>query len=289
MIIQRLLLLATFITILQMHAYSQYSGKIFSAENKQPIAYASILILDREIKGTTSDSAGYFSLTASPGCWIRVSAVGFHDTLIPLPKNTHALTIHLKEKIYTLPEIIVSSTGNRSVVIGLPNGKPNGEQGWKSKLHGIYNGIYMKTKKNDIGKYIDSIRIYIPSSGAYNTKLGLRLLTYPKPHKLDNHSLPANDFIELLPELVTFKAPGPGWYTIDLTQHAITLPEDNLWVLFGMLDTHVNTETTPILGIYDQPFNKFLPAFYDTRSNRYFIIKIPFIKKQIPMIIIYLN
>ena len=108
----RVFYLALFFVLAQLPVRAQYSGNIFSAKNKKGVAYASLFIIDQKTSGTISDSVGHFSFTANESASLRVSAVGYHDTLIPLNSVSKQFEIYLREKIYTLPEIIITPALN---------------------------------------------------------------------------------------------------------------------------------------------------------------------------------
>ena len=284
--INRIFYIAILLLAGYVNGFCQITGQILSNKTNKPVAYASILVLDSIQSGTIADTLGHFSVTARPNASLRVSAVGFNDTLIKVNNINQAFTIHLKEKIFMLPEVVVSSQNEPPIIIGKPEANLLGPM--TNSTRGSYSGIYLKPKKKEIGKQVDSIRIYIPESGACNTLLGMRLLASEIPIK-KNQDYAADELYELLPSLFTFTAPQTGWFTIDLSDKNIYMPKQAFFVLFTILDNDVDIDKVPILGINLTLSSRYCYTFYDPESNTYLTVKKSFLKIFTPMIVIYLS
>ena len=274
-----------FFTLTQLPVFAQYSGRIFSNKSEKGVAYASMFIIDEKTSGTISDSTGYFSFTANKSASLRVTAVGFHDTLIPLASVPQKFNVYLREKIFTLPEITITPTQEPAYfIIGAPWSKKENKHTYEIKevkgismengltfskfAQGIYEGSYTKVKKKEINKQIDSIEVFVPEKGAINTLIGLRILASPSKVKgMKGHS--AQNLQELLPSLLTFKVTKSGWHTIDLTDYNIRMPQGGLFILFTVLDQ--NARGKPIFSYYSSFWSteRVKLAAYSPKKNMY--------------------
>ena len=89
---------------------AKVSGKIFSAYTMDPVAYAYIFDMNRNI-GVAADASGEFSILIYKSDTLRFSAVGFEYLKISLAdsaqKNSYYLTVRLKPQATWLEELRV--------------------------------------------------------------------------------------------------------------------------------------------------------------------------------------
>lgn len=85
-------------------------GRVVEFSTDKPIPYATIYF-DGTLQGTSSDSSGFFSLKLPVHkSSLIVSAIGFYSTSLAIPLSPdNFLKVELKEKSYTLTEIVVHS------------------------------------------------------------------------------------------------------------------------------------------------------------------------------------
>lgn len=90
------------------------SGKIFDPHTQKGISYAHI-IADQTRTGSICDSLGFFKIKVAPNQNLQITAIGFGQQKIPVPKNTTEgevfLEIPLKRESYLLEEVMVYSLG----------------------------------------------------------------------------------------------------------------------------------------------------------------------------------
>ncbi len=61
----------------------QFSGQVLSQNQKEPIPYATVIILNTQ-RGTIANFDGFFSIAVMPDDTIRISAMGFKPVRIPI-------------------------------------------------------------------------------------------------------------------------------------------------------------------------------------------------------------
>ena len=101
-----------------MMAQQIYTGQIKDSISGAPIPSASVTVLSSG-KGAISDSAGQFSIQASPGEKLSVSSIGYVGTTVTLATTTK-LSILLHSAAGTLDEVVIIGYGSarRSQVVG---------------------------------------------------------------------------------------------------------------------------------------------------------------------------
>ncbi|MFD1818699.1 SusC/RagA family TonB-linked outer membrane protein [Pseudarcicella hirudinis] len=92
------------------NARHKITGKVISELDNQPIPGASILVKGTTI-GTTSNSAGEFSIDAATGSNIIVSSVGYKAVTIRLSGKTN-IQVALPEDVANLSEVVVVGYGS---------------------------------------------------------------------------------------------------------------------------------------------------------------------------------
>lgn len=222
--------------IFSMNCYGQICGWLLDSE-ENPVKNASVILIDSLKKGTTTKENGYFSIVGSFKSYIFISAVGFHDTIIPgTIFSAPNVRIKLRTQVYKLDEVVVSANRLQLIKIGNPEAFPIFNNGWQREMPGELTGIYYKPKKKEWDRDIISVKINISKKGCYNTPMGFRMLSYHSPQIKVNKKLSRNQLSDLLPELLVFQAEKPGWIDIDLTQYHIKMPEGGILVLVTALD-----------------------------------------------------
>lgn len=92
-----------------MLAAQNITGKVVSKADQQPVSGASVQVKGTR-KGTATDFAGQFSLSAKVGDVLLISGAGFLDTEIPVI-NGNPISIELEINSKTLNEVVVTALG----------------------------------------------------------------------------------------------------------------------------------------------------------------------------------
>ena len=97
-------------------------GIVMDVETGLPLDQVNISVLDKENKGTTSDSLGRFSIKLSTFPLIlKFTYIGYEEELVEINSNkTKTLKIRLKPILVPLPEIFVSSERKIDTVYRAP-------------------------------------------------------------------------------------------------------------------------------------------------------------------------
>ena len=94
------------------------SGKVMAGDTKDPLAGATVVILDDSQvggnKGMQTDMDGKFNLIAKEKTSIRVSFVGFETVTIPIKGPDTNMTIVLNPDAMTIGEVVVTGISKRS-------------------------------------------------------------------------------------------------------------------------------------------------------------------------------
>lgn len=94
------------------------SGKVMAGDTKEPLAGATVVILDNSQvggnKGMQTDMDGKFNLIAKEKTSIRVSFVGFETVTIPIKGPETNMTIILNPDAMTIGEVVVTGISKRS-------------------------------------------------------------------------------------------------------------------------------------------------------------------------------
>jgi len=202
-----------------------YSGKLLNSQNQQPIPYANIGIIGKNI-GTTSDAEGRFSIKIEKVFdkdTLCISSIGYEskkyliEDLKQKLQNTNSIEITLVPKTYSIAEVVV---------------KP------------------LKTKQFTLGYFCDSTSVYGNAfySKHLGTEIGIRIKLPSKVKKADVHSLrfyvgeftfnsfPVRlniyniknglPFENILKESIFIEITNVGEYCIDLSKMNITVEDD---------------------------------------------------------------
>ena len=141
--------IAILLPIYNLVAQVTYSGKIIN-QQQEPIIGASIVAIDNNNKGTTSDIEGNFKISSKH---IRISMVGYTTKTVVLNNNFNTIT--LQESTENLQEVIVSASREQQQRKEVPAaiGVLTAKQIKETKAFGIEQlvnqtaGIFMSTSK----------------------------------------------------------------------------------------------------------------------------------------------
>src|SRR5690242_3737660 len=92
-------------------AQKSIKGRI-SDVSGTPLSGASVTVKGTT-RGTSTNSAGEFSIEANPGDILEVSMIGFQSASLHIDRNTADLSLQLQPKSSTVDEIIVIGYGTQ--------------------------------------------------------------------------------------------------------------------------------------------------------------------------------
>jgi len=86
-------------------------GQVITA-GKRPVSLAHVINIDSKT-GVASDTIGYFKIWVKPKNMLIISAIGFEFTEYQVPENIPdtLIKIHVKFKVYELPEVSITYFG----------------------------------------------------------------------------------------------------------------------------------------------------------------------------------
>ncbi|SHM27788.1 TonB-linked outer membrane protein, SusC/RagA family [Chitinophaga jiangningensis] len=144
-------MLMLFLYVAIAHAQQTISGKVFNADDKQPIIGASVKVVGSN-KGTVTDVNGAFVLSASNDASLLVSFIGFSPVTIPL-NGKNSVTIELQGDKKALNEVVVTALGIRKEVkrVGYAVQEVKGADLTKAREPNAINGLVGKVAGLTIG------------------------------------------------------------------------------------------------------------------------------------------
>ncbi|MBV7533444.1 SusC/RagA family TonB-linked outer membrane protein [Chitinophaga sp. sic0106] len=133
------------------HAQQTISGKVFNADDKQPIIGASVKVAGTN-KGTVTDVNGAFVLSATNDATLLVSFIGFNPVTLPL-NGKNSVTIELQGDKKALNEVVVTALGIRKEVkrVGYAVQEVKGADLTKAREPNAVNGLVGKVAGLTIG------------------------------------------------------------------------------------------------------------------------------------------
>lgn len=88
--------------------------KLVDEKNKTSIQFATIFFNGQFKKAMYTDSLGNFSIINDPNSYIKIIALGYEEKIVYLYELNDSL-ISMKEKITTLPDVIVKNIENKNI------------------------------------------------------------------------------------------------------------------------------------------------------------------------------
>lgn len=205
--------------------YTRIRGIIMDRDTKQPIAYASIGIVDKPA-GTVSDSLGHFELAIDnqyAGDTLQVSMVGYYpkrSTISELTKVNGPITINLIKKVTQLIEVVVTNQFRTTVIVGRQSTGgflqasivPKGD---KAAIIGAESG------KVHIDRYparLQNLNFYVSRNNFKYVRFRVNL--YSIKHNMPDTLLFNKDI------LVSLNNHKTGWTQVDLAPYHLVLKDD---------------------------------------------------------------
>lgn len=234
------LIFGLFISFFSMGQQIHIEGKTLSG-NGNPVVFCTIIELDSQGHGTTSDEWGFFTFkNLSHSSQLQFSSIGYYDTIISVERLTQStqVVVKLREKVRLLEEVVIMpNDDNEKSSFGIPEGvilMYNGKLSGISNLAGYASGVYISPDRKDKG-VIQSVSIFLTDEGFPAAPFLLRILTSKikmKDNKLEN----STNFEDVLMRPVVIKPQGSGWCEVDLLAYTIQVPQQNFLVMLIPID-----------------------------------------------------
>ncbi|KEO75205.1 carboxypeptidase-like regulatory domain-containing protein [Anditalea andensis] len=211
-------------------------GKIIDSKTKTPLSYVNIGFLNKE-RGTVSDENGKFELEINEKDLedtLRISMIGYTPIkIIPnnFSKTWNQKIIELDEMIGALNEVIVSSKGYKSKVLGNKTESKFISTAFSYDQLGAEMGIKVKIRKSPT--YVDSLNFNV----SYN-RLSAKAIFRVNFYAVENgqpgkNILKDNILIEINPKQT-------GLISVDLLPYDIILEEDTFVTLEWIKNEGIN-------------------------------------------------
>ena|SRR5437879_3613854 len=204
----------------------QFDGVVMEQDSKQPLAYASIGVLNKPT-GTVSDSLGHFDLVIGNeylNDTLQVSMIGYYPVKISIrefTRESRPVSINLIRKIIQLKEVVILNQFQHIIIVGrqssgklfqasiIPKGK-------KEPGIGAESGLKIQTKHYPA--LLENFNFYV--SGNNFKYIKFRLNIYSLTNNLPDTLLFNN---EILASVKDFKT---GWVQIDLRPYHMVVKSD---------------------------------------------------------------
>ncbi|MBY5960233.1 carboxypeptidase-like regulatory domain-containing protein [Membranicola marinus] len=221
------------------------SGRLLSADDHNPVAYATIIDVSSYENGTTSDKNGKFFLVfrnaSNTSVKLKISCIGYQDTIVSVStRDGKKLEVLLQKRAYALPEVTIRGESMAEHIIGIPGGtilkNKNGELTGliPSNSAGFSCGVFIKIPGKKVG-VLKSIEYFILSRGKPEAPFMLRFLKAKEP-VLPNRMYTEDMFTDLMKEPIVTSGQS-GWNTVSLLDYNISLPHNELFILFTPLES----------------------------------------------------
>ena len=205
-------------------AFSQTAvidGVLKSKANNQPIAYANIGVMGKNL-GTVTDMNGKFSLLMDQNfddSDIRISSIGYLSKTVKVlvfrKMLSESETIYLEKAVSELKEIIIKNKKLETAILGNTLGKKTVSAGFVNNVLG--NEIGIKIKINKKPTFIEAFQAMVDYNKFETLKFRVNIYDLKKGMP-DQHILTEN--------IIVTSQVKKGLMTIDLSEYNIMVTED---------------------------------------------------------------
>lgn len=203
----------------------QLHGVITDVGSKQPLAYASIGVLNKPV-GTVADSLGHFELTIGNeqlDDTLQVSMVGYYPVkrlIRELVKVNGTIAINLTKKMIQLNEVTVSNQFQHTVIVGRRSTGSLIQASIiayeKAPVIGAETGLKLHTKHYPA--LFDNVNFYLSANNFKYIKF--RVNVYSLKNNMPDTLLSNKEI------LVSLNAYKTGWTQIDMSAYDIVINDD---------------------------------------------------------------
>ncbi len=128
-------------------------GKVYDFNSKVPLAFVNIVYGDTKF-GTSTDIDGNFVIeTSEPPKFLRISYVGYNDTVIKIQNTTRNINVYLKEKQIKLDEVAIYpgiNPAHRIINNVIENRAINNHEKLESFSYESYSKMYFTVDESEI-------------------------------------------------------------------------------------------------------------------------------------------
>lgn len=207
-------------------SFSQtYSGQIIDIESGNPVPYANIGIIGKNL-GTTSDDNGFFKIELNSKFdkdTLGISCIGYTNRKYQIRsfkddvRNPDKVKVDLSPKIYQLTEVTIKPVKRKIYTLGnYCDSNSSYGNAFYSKQLGTEIGVLIKLPHKKDKAYLQTFRFYV---GEFTfEKFPVRLNIY----NLKND----NPYENILTKPIYVEIKSEGEYIIDLKKYNIRLNED---------------------------------------------------------------
>ncbi|MDI9338792.1 MAG: carboxypeptidase-like regulatory domain-containing protein, partial [Alphaproteobacteria bacterium] len=213
--------------------------KIIDAKTKLPIFGAIVLNVSNQKNACYSNEEGVFSLHAAKGDSLKISCIGYEDTMLFNLANSVLSQIELKPKFIVLNEVVVSSTLNTKTI----------SLGNIEKYKGRYNQggtkgsillVYVPNHDSDTNKIVTKLKYlldYVRFDSQKSNKGTVRVRLYSSK---DDLIFPKDNLLqENIIKTIPLKS--DQLLVIDISKYQIKFPINGVFVGLEWLGEKNNT------------------------------------------------
>ena len=211
---------------------------VLDSETKAPIPYVNISILESQISTSSNEDGSYQIeiLKEDIDKNIKLSSLGYKDSIISVLKFTKLKVINLKPLIEQLNEIVITKkceelffTVNPIRKRDIKSGFATSNNPWKIALFFPYKKSYKSTK------YLNGIKLYLMQHiliKSHPSKFRIRLFS------IKENGFPGKDLIS--ESIIVETEKRQKEVNIDLSNYNISFPEEGFYIAFEWLHIPFN-------------------------------------------------
>jgi len=234
-------------------AFSQQQiakGFVLNENTKTPIPYVNISILKSQI-GTSSHEDGSYHLEIFKediDKGIKLSSLGYKDSIISVSKLIKLKTIYLKPLIEELNEVVITNKFEEKFLEINPLSKSDLCSGFGTSAKNPWIiASYFPFKDNyELTDYIKSVKFYFGNFKNKKSKFRLRLYSVGLDGLPNRDLISKNIIVELKRKQKSVE--------IDLTVYSLIFPREGFFVAFEWLYIPYNTEK--VTYVFENKKNK---------------------------------
>lgn len=232
------IILVSFFTISAFAQTTIAKGIILNENTKSPIAYVNISILKSQI-GVSSYEDGSYTieiLDEDIDKHIKLSSLGYQDSIISVLRFIKLKSINLKPLIEQLDEVVINKKFEEQLLIVNPirrkdivGGFTTGNNPWKLSLFFPYKKNYESTE------YLKTVKLFLYHniiSKSRPSKFRLRLFS------VDKNGLPGNDLVS--ESIIVETKKKEKEVEIDISKYNLSFPEEGFYIAFEWLHIPFN-------------------------------------------------
>lgn len=219
----------------------EIKGKVVSSETGEAVPYASIINIDNNRFGTTTNDQGLYRLKLGDvdlDDLIHFTSLGYRDTTIALRHLMgEKIVVKLIPTVYQLPDFELASERRSEGRIGDESGRFITEnEGISVTTPGLAYAAWVKAPKKAQNTIIESIKIFL-SDQFFDSPFTVRILS-PKDDLVIKRKVmyPISSFDDLLTETKLFRPEKAGWYEINLGEYEVPFPDKGVFIVISQVD-----------------------------------------------------